>query len=77
MMLESSPIGGSTSNGAVEDAAEGIQGQVRIIRIELDDFLGKTTSAPPSNTWQWLIEFSAGIFNRYKIGSDGVTLTRE
>lgn len=67
-----SQAGESTSNGAIERVIKRVQGQMRTIRFALQDSAGEQISEEP-DLWQLPIEFAADIFNRFKIGSVGVT----
>lgn len=69
--LEHSFVGGSKSNGAVENAIKRTQGQVRTLILFLEESTGKSIDID-LNIWQWLVECAADIFYRYEIGHDGL-----
>ena len=69
---EQPPVGESQSNGAAETASKRFQGQVRTIKLYVEEKI-KTKIDVRSNLWYWLVEHSADIFSRYKVGLDGVT----
>ena len=73
VILESSPVGESQSNGHAEQAVRAIQGQIRTIKHQLELNVGcKIDSANP--VWPWLIEFAGQVIRCFgKHLSDGLT----
>ena len=71
-VLRNSPVGESASNGRVESAIKRITGQIRTIR---DALQAKTKTRLPIGhpVFEWLVEWSAGILNRYAIRPNGKT----
>ena len=62
---EHSPVGESKSSGAIENALKRLQGQVRTIKMALQEAVDGTICEDP-DVWQWFVEFAADMFNRYK-----------
>ena len=70
--VENSPVGESKCNGVAESAIKRFQGQVCTIKLALAEVVGAKLDIQP-NIWQWLVEFAAETFSRYKVGNDGLT----
>ena len=71
-ILEESPVGESSSNGAAENAIRHVQGQFRTLKTWLDSHIGvKLPLTHP--IWTWLIEWAAATISRYHVGKDGLT----
>ena len=58
LVIEHPPVGESKSKGAVENAIKRVQGKIFIVKLELEEFIGRKIPAN-SNIWQWLVECSA------------------
>ena len=72
MVVESSPVGQSQSNGVVERAIGSVEGQLRVLRDALEGRLGvKLEVNHPVMTW--LVEYAALALNRFEVGKDGRT----
>ena len=69
---EHSPVGESKSNGAVENASKRVQGQMRTLRLAIEESTGRNIDID-LNIWQWLAECAADTCNRHKVGHDGLT----
>ena len=72
MIMEHSPVRSSKSNGVVEKAVQEVQGMVRTMRSALEDKWGMKMSMEHP-IWAWLIEYSAFVWSRYRVGKDGKT----
>ena len=72
IVLENSPVGESSSNGRVERAIQSIQGQVRTIKDQVEAIIGAVIPRN-SNTFKWLVEWSATTITRFKVNSNGKT----
>ena len=56
--IQHSPVGESQSNGVVENAIQGVQGQIRAIKLDVEsNSEAKLTPSHPA--WPWLIQFAA------------------
>lgn len=55
-------VGGSKANGAIECAIKRLQGQVRTVRVAMEEAIGRSISADPQ-LWQWLVECCVDTFN--------------
>jgi hypothetical protein len=71
-LVEQSPVGSSGSNGVVERAVQAVEGQVRVLKLALEDRLGMKVSAT-SNIVAFLAEYAAYLLNRLEVGKDGKT----
>ncbi len=72
MVVESSPVAQSQSNGVAERATQSIEGQLRVLRDALEARLQvKIQAKHPVTTW--LVEYAGLLFNRYEVGEDGRT----
>ena len=72
MLVESSPVGQSSSNGIVERSIREIGQQVRTMRSALEArWQRKIESRHPIFTW--MVEYGAVLINRYLVGKDGKT----
>ena len=70
---ENSPVGESSSNGAVERAIQEVQGQIRKLKINIEKKTGEMIE-PNHPIWPWLIEFAGMSLYMYKVnGKDGLT----
>ena len=75
VVLEESPVGESKSNGAVENAVQQVQGQVRSMKDALECRLGiRLTEESPMIPW--MVMHAAKTMNRYLVGPDGKTAHR-
>ena len=72
IVLESSPVGESQSNGGAECAIQLVQGQFRAMKDSLEARIG-TRIAEDSPVVPWLIMHAARTMNRYTVGADGKT----
>ena len=72
VVMQHSPVGVSSANGAIDSAFQRVQGQVRAIKLDLETNI-KTRLIPSQTTWPWLIEYAAQtlLFGRIS-GDDGL-----
>jgi hypothetical protein len=70
--LEESPVKSSGSNGIVERAVQSIEGQVRVLKLALENRIGIKVPST-SCIVAFLAEYSAYLLNRLEIGKDGKT----
>ena len=70
--LIESPNKKSKSNGRMEKAIQTWQGQLRTLKLALEDDLGIEIGVH-SKMFSWLSVWAATTINRYKIGVDGKT----
>ena len=70
MIVESSPVGSSQSNGTVERAIQSVQGMVRTLRSSLEEKCEKKFEAVHS-IWRWIAEHAWFLLTRFEIGRDG------
>ena len=71
-ILENSPVGESQSNGVVEKAIDEIEGMVRTLKSALEERLGWKID-PKHPVLTWLVEWSASLINKFRVGKDGKT----
>ena len=67
MIVESSPVGSSQSNGTVERAIQSVQGMVRTLRSSLEEKCEKMLEA----VQRWIAEHAGFLLTRFEIGRDG------
>ena len=72
IVLETSPVKESKSNGAIENAIQQVQGQVRAVKDCLEGRLNNRLSGS-CPVFAWLVIHAAKTLNRYHIGEDGKT----
>ena len=71
--LESSPVGGSQSNGRVENAIRRIQGQIRALKLDIESRSNISLTSQHA-IWPWLTEHAAQCLHMYQTGrGDGLT----
>ena len=70
--LDDTPVGDSQSNGDVESAIKGIQGQFRTMRGDLETCYGRKIGADHV-CMPWLVRHASGTIFREQVGSDGMT----
>jgi hypothetical protein len=71
-IVEHSPIASSGSNGVVERAVQTVEGQIRVLKLALEERLGVKVPAS-SCIVAFLAEYSAYLLNRLEVGKDGKT----
>jgi hypothetical protein len=71
-IMEESPVGESQSNGAIENAIQGIEGQFRAMRSDLESCYNRII-LPSHPCRPWLIRHAGSTAFREKIGNDGFT----
>ena len=50
-----------------------MRGQIGTIKLATEKAIGENVKTD-TNLWQWMVEYCADTFNRYKIGVDGIIL---
>lgn len=71
-LVEESPVQSSGSNGVVERAVQSIEGQIRVLKMALEERIG--VKVPASHCIvTFLAEYSAYLLNRLEVGKDGKT----
>lgn len=60
-------------NGCVEQAAQSIEGMLRVHQVSLEKRFGQKVPCGHL-AMGWLVEHSADVLNRYQVGIDGKTL---
>ena len=70
-MLES-PVRESQCNGKMEKAVQKWQGQLRTLKLALEDNIGSKINVK-SKIFEWLSYWAAESLNRYLVGADGKT----
>ena len=71
-LIEQAPRGDSAGNGLVERAVQTIEGQVRVLKVALEEALG----VPGSTThaiFPWMVEHAGDLLTKCSVGSDGLT----
>ena len=71
-IVEQSPAGSSQSNGVVERAVQGLEGQMRVMLLALEGRVGRTVD-PEEAIVTFLPEYAAYLLNRLEVGKDGKT----
>jgi hypothetical protein len=71
-IVEESPVGSSGSNGIVERAVQTVEGQIRVMKLALEDRIGKTVDAE-ANIVTFMAEYASYMLNRLEVGKDGKT----
>jgi hypothetical protein len=71
-LIEESPVQSSGSNGVVERAVQGVEGQVRVLKLALEERIGAKVPASHCIV-TFLAEYSAYLLNRLEVGKDGKT----
>ena len=71
-LVEEAPVGSKGSNGIVERAVQTIEGQVRVMKLALEDRLGMSIDAE-ANVMTFLAEYAGYLVNRLVVGKDGKT----
>ena len=75
IVIESSPVKESKSNGGIEAAVQQVQWQFRTMKDALEARIG-TRLKPTSAIVPWIVTHSARTINRYQMGKDGKTAYR-
>ena len=70
--MEESPVGSSGSNGVVERAVQGTEGQIRVILVALEERIGRQVD-PEEAIVSFIPEYAAYVVNRLEVGKDGKT----
>ena len=72
LVPEESPVGQSASNGTAERAVQQIEGQVRTVKLALEDRLqADIPSGHP--VMAWLVSHAADLLGKFGVGRDGRT----
>ena len=71
-IVEESPVGSSGSNGVVERAVQAVEGQIRVMKLALEDRIGLEVKAD-SCIVTFMAEYGAYMMNRLEVGKDGKT----
>ena len=69
-MLENSPVGDSRSNGFIECAVERVEGQVRTMKLALEERIGIKIPAD-SCVLPWLVEHAGNLLTMFEVSDDG------
>ena len=72
MMVESSPVGQSQSNGVVERAIGSAVAQMRVLKDALEGRLGGSIEVKHP-VMAWIVEYAALTLNRFEVSADGKT----
>jgi hypothetical protein len=73
LVVQHSPVGESAANGAIENAIQRVQGQIRAIKLDVE-INSKVKLTPTHVLWPWLIEYAAQTLLYWRIsGEDGLT----
>ena len=71
-IVEESPVGSSGSNGKVERAAQGIEGQIRVMKLALEGRLKRQVDTE-RRIVTFMAEYAGYLLNRLEVGKDGKT----
>ena len=69
-MSQMSPAYDSKSNGFIERAIQSLEGQIRTMKLALEERIGQKIS-PTASVMHWLIEYASVILNLFEVGPDG------
>ena len=72
MTPEESPVGESKSNGAIENAIRNVQGQVRTLKLMLEERY-KVRIGENHMVLPWLVKYAGVLINICRVGQDGKT----
>ena len=72
MVVESSPVHSSKSNGIIERCVQEVQGMVRTLRSGLERRMGVKLGIDHA-VWSWLVEYAGWLITRALVGSYGKT----
>ena len=75
VICEESPAGESQSLGSVNIQARIVQGQARTLRDVVETWY-RNRIDEDSMVAPWMVRHAAGILNRFRVGSDGMTVHR-
>ncbi len=70
--VEESPVRSSGSNGLVERGVQGVEGQIRVLFLGLEERLGVKLD-PKWPVVTFIPEYAAYLLNRMEVGKDGKT----
>ena len=71
-IVEESPVGSSGSNGVAERGVQGLEGQIRVLCLALQERLGIKMD-PRWPIVAFMPEYAAYLLNRLEVGKDGKT----
>ena len=71
-IVEESPVGSKGSNGVAERAVKEIEGQLRVMKLALEDRIGKEIDAEAC-VLTFAAEYASYLINRLLLGKDGKT----
>ena len=72
VLPENSPVGSSASNGVAERAVQCFEGQIRVLRLALEE-RWSTRLQEDHRIWAHLVEYSGFLRSRCEVGHDGKT----
>ena len=72
MVVETSPVGSSKSNGSIERGIQSVQGMMRTMRSAIEERLGVELEVEHA-IWTWIAEYSGWLLNRCEVSKDGKT----
>ena len=73
VVIQHSPVGESAANGAIENAIQRVEGQIRAIRLDVE-VNSKVKINPSQAIWPWMVEFAAQSILYWRVsGHDGLT----
>ena len=70
-VMECTPKGDSRANGRVERAVQQVEKQTRVLKLAVEEVLGKFSVRHPAFTW--LVLHAADSYNKFQVGTDGRT----
>jgi hypothetical protein len=71
-IVEESPVRSHGSNGVVERAVQTIEGQIRVMKLALEDRIGRAVDAE-ALVVTFMAEYASYLLNRLEVGKDGKT----
>jgi hypothetical protein len=71
-IVEESPVRSHGSNGVVERAVQTIEGQIRVMKLALEDRIGRAVDAE-APVVTFMAEYASYLLNRLEVGKDGKT----
>ena len=70
-ILENSPAGDSRANGRAERAVQSIEKQVRVLKLAVEEHLGRFSVT--HKAFSWLVMHAADVLTKFHVDGDGAT----
>ena len=70
-VLENTPVGDSKANGRAERAVQAVEKQVRVLKMAVEEHLGKLSVKHAC--FPWLVTHAADVITKFHVGVSGET----